>query len=125
MGTQYVSGTQYIQRDLMKNIADSLYVPMVKIESVCGRLELVVQRKDGKLMIQLVNAGGNHADLNCATDDYIPPVLDIELSIELPRKPAKLILQPEGKALSFTYQDGRAYVSVPRVDIHSILEVVE
>lgn len=125
VGTQYVSGTQYIQRDLMKNIADSLYVPMVKIESVCGRLELVVQRKDGKLMIQLVNAGGNHADLNCATDDYIPPVVDIELSIELTRKPAKLILQPEGRELPFTYENGRACVSVPRVELHSILEVAE
>jgi hypothetical protein len=76
-------------------------------------------------MIQLVNAGGNHMDTALATDDYIPPVLDLELSIELPREPAKLILQPEGKELPFIYRDGRAYVSVPRVDIHSVIEVVE
>ena len=76
-------------------------------------------------MIQMVNAGGNHMDMALATDDYIPPVLDLELSVELPKKPAKLILQPEGKALPFTYRDGRAYVSVPRIDIHSVIEVVE
>ena len=125
MGTQYLTGTQYLHRELLKNIADSLYVPMVKIESVCGRPEIVALCKDGKTMIQMVNAGGNHMDMALATDDYIPPVLDLELSVELPKKPAKLILQPEGKALPFTYRDGRAYVSVPRIDIHSVIEVVE
>ena len=125
MGTQYLTGTQYLHRDLMKQIADNLYVPMVRIESVCGRPEIVALCKDGKIMIQLVNAGGNHADISLATDDYIPPVLDLELSIELPEKPAKLILQPEGRELPFAYRDGRAYVSIPRVDIHSIIEVAE
>ena len=125
MGTQYLTGTQYLHRELLKNIADSLYVPMVKNESVCGRPEIVALRKDGKTMIQIVNAGGNHMDTALATDDYIPPVLDLELSIELPKKPAKLILQPEGRELPVAYRDGRAYVSIPRVDIHSVIEIVE
>lgn len=76
-------------------------------------------------MIQLVNSGGNHMDLYLATTDKVPPALDVELSVQLPKEPAKLILQPEGRELPFTYRGGRAYVSVPRVDIHSIVEIAE
>lgn len=125
IGEQYLRGSQYLQRDLMNQITDALYNPMVRIESVCGRLEIIALQKDGKLMIQLLNAGGNHADAACATDDHIPPILDIELSVALPKAPKRMILQPDGKELSVTYQNGRAYVSVDRVDIHSIIEVCE
>jgi hypothetical protein len=76
-------------------------------------------------MVQLINAGGAHANSSCATDDYIPPVLDIELSIALDKKPSSLILQPNGIALDFEYENGKAKVKIPRVDIHNIIEVCE
>ena len=123
IGSQYLKSAQYMHSSLIKHIADSLYTPMVRVESVCGKLEVIVLSKDGKIMIQLVNTGGSHSDETCATDDYIPPVLNIELSIELSKAPLSLVLQPEGKKLPFKYNDGRAYVSVERVDIHSIIEV--
>ncbi len=124
IGSQYLDGTQYMHRTLMSRICNELYIPMVKVESVCGRVEVVALRKDGKIMIQLINAGGSHADPTSATDDCIPPVLDIEISIALDKKPNALILQPEGRHLDFEYRNGRAYISIPRVNIHSILEVV-
>ena len=62
IGMQYLTGTQYVHRKLIKELTDSLYEPLVRVESVSGRLEVVVLDKDGKMMIQLVNAGGTHAD---------------------------------------------------------------
>ena len=125
IGSQYLDGTQYMQRDLMKQIADSLYDPKVRIESAVGRLEMIALEKDGRLMIQLVNAGGSHADAACATDDYIPPVLDIRLSVALSKAPEAMILRPEGKALAVKYENGRAYVEIDRVNVHSVVEIVE
>ncbi len=125
IGSQYLSGTQYLQRDLMKRISSSLYTPKVRLEAACGLLEIIALEKDGRLMIQLVNAGGSHADAACATDDHIPPVLDICLSVELPRAPKGMILQPEGKALAVDYREGRAYIKIDRVNLHSIVEVLE
>ncbi|MBQ8344723.1 MAG: hypothetical protein IJY42_00455 [Clostridia bacterium] len=124
LGSQYLSGTQYLHRSLIRLATEKLYEPLARIESVYGILEVVCLNKDGRLMLQLVNGGGNHANPTCATDDYIPPALDIELSIALPEKPDQLILQPEGRSLPFVYQNGRAYVSIDRVNIHSIVEVV-
>ncbi len=126
IGSQYQSSAQYMHRDLMKRIADSLYTPIVRIESCQGRLEVSVTRKDGKTMIQLVNAGGTHTDPSIASDDYIPPVLDVELLISLPVYVEKMMLQPKGMELNINrHTDGRISVSVPRIDIHSIIEVFD
>ena len=114
-----------MHRDLMKQVTSSLYEPVVRIESALGRLEIIALEVDGRFTVQLVNVGGSHNDDLCATDDYIPPVLDIQLSIALPKKPQKLMLQPEGKELPFTYENGRAEVFIDRLEIHSILEIVE
>lgn len=125
LGSQYVESRQYTHRELLRRMLNGVYTPAVKLEHVTGLLEIMDLDVNGKQMIQLVNVGGSHFAINCATEDYIPPVLDIELSIALPKAPEKLILQPEGRELPFEYRDGRAYVKVDRVDIHSIIEVVE
>lgn len=125
IGSQYLFGTQYMHRNIMKRVIEEIYEPIVKIENATGRIEIVPLIKDGRLMVQLINAGGAHANSSCATDDYIPPVLDIELSIALDKKPSSLILQPNGIALDFEYENGKAKVKIPRVDIHNIIEVCE
>ena len=125
IGSQYLSATQYTQRALVKEITAGLYTPKVRIESVCGLLEVTALKVGDKLTVQLVNGGGNHSYSSCATDDYIPPVLDVKLSIALDKKPEKLILRPENLELKFEYKDGRAYVDVNRVDIHSIIEICD
>lgn len=124
IGSQYLKGTQYMHRDMLRELLRGLYSPIVEIESANGRLEIVALEKDGKLMVQLVNAGGSHSSPVCASDDYIPPVLDIELSIALPQEPKALVLQPKGTPLAFEYENGKAKIKIDRVDIHSIVEVV-
>ena len=124
IGSEYLNGTQFLQRDLMRKIADSLYVPIVRVEKANGRLEVVSLEKDGRLMLQLVNAGGAHTDASVASDDYIPPVIDITLSLSLENEPKSLILQPQGRKLMFTKEtDGSFKVNIDRVDIHSVVEV--
>lgn len=126
LGSQYLEGSQYLHKELLRKLTDRLYTPKVKLESACGILEIVPLIKDGRLMIQLINGGGSHANASAVSDDYIPPVLDISLSVALDKEPRALILQPEGRPLDFKYcgDNGRAYVNIDRVDIHSIIEVV-
>lgn len=124
LGSQYIEGAQYMHRELMRKAVDGLYVPLVKIESALGVLEVVPLMKDGKLMIQLTNCGGRHQDNCCTTDDLIPPVLDARISVALDGAPEALILRPEGRTLGFEYKDGRAYFDLDRLDIHSIVEVI-
>jgi hypothetical protein len=87
-------------------------------------LEIVCLQKNGKLMLQLVNVNGNHSNDRCATEDMIPPVLDIRMSVAC-SSDARLMLQPEGRELSYEYIDGRAYFKIDRLDIHNVVEVIE
>ena len=125
IGTEYLTDAQYLHRTLIRTIADRLYMPIAHIESVLGILELVCLKKNGRLMLQMINMNGSHRDASVATDDMIPPVVDIELSIACASRPEKLLFQPDGKELSFEYRDGRAYVKIDRLDIQNIIEVVE
>lgn len=124
IGGQYGKARQYLHRTLIKKIAACLYEPLAHVEAATGTLEIICLEKEGRLMLQLINANGAHADAATMTEDTIPPVLDISLSIALPHAPKSLVLQPEGRALPFTYENGRAQVTVERIDIHGIIEVV-
>lgn len=125
LGTHYLNEAQYLHRRLIRKVADALYEPMVRVEDVLGTLEIVCTRKDGRLLVQLINANGNHTNMSCATEDRIPPVVDIVLSLKLPATPQKLILQPEGRELPVVCENGRVTVKIDRVDMHSVLEIVE
>lgn len=125
LGTHYITEAQYLHRRLMRTVVEKMYTPLARIESVLGTLEIMCMEKDDKLMLQLVNANGNHTNMSCATEEQIPPVVDIRLSIALPAAPEKLILQPEGRELPFEYRDGRVSVEIDRVNMHSVLEVIQ
>ena len=121
IGAAYHKASQHLHRELIQAIAKKLYTPLVQLESACGMLELVCLEKEDKLMIQLVNANGNHSNHTCDTEDVIPPVLDIQLSIQSTAKPEKIMLQPENRELPFEYRDGRAYIKIDRMDMHAVV----
>lgn len=124
IGLQYLEGAQYLHRTLIKDVADRLYTPLCRVEGALGLLEIVCLKKNGTLMLQLLNSNGRHADPTSVSEDFIPPVVDISLSLAVDQPPKKLLLQPEGKEIPFTYESGRVRFEVPRLDIHSIVEVV-
>ena len=101
------------------------YTADFRLEYTDGTVEIVDLEKNGQLMVQLINANGSHSNTAVANDDILPPVVDIELSIAMPAAPQKLMLRPENRELPFTYRDGRAYFRVDRLDLHSIVEVIE
>lgn len=123
LGYEYFVGAQYLHRELIKSIAEKLYTPKAKIESALGNCELSCLIVDGKLTLQLTNLNGNHSNDNCSTENFIPPLLDVCVSIE--GAPSKLTLQPEGKDVDFEVKNGRAYFSVPRIDVHCVVAVTE
>jgi len=119
----YLFEAQCGHRALARAALARLYRPVVEIEKANGLLHVVLLEKDGRRKIQLVNANGRHRDEASMTEDFIPPVGDVSLRLNLPAKPASLVLQPSGRTLSFDWRDGAAHVTLPRVDLHDIIEV--
>jgi len=109
--------------DLFDSILVKMYDPRIRIEECRGLLEIDDLWRDGRMLIQLVNANGLHHASNSLIEKSIAPVSDIRLKIRLDQKPSSLFLQPDGTKLKYTWKDGYAYVHIPRVDIHSVIEV--
>jgi len=59
------------------------------------------------------------------SDETLPPLVDLTLSVKTDNKDARVILRPEGRELECRYKNGRIYFDVDRVDIHSVAEVIE
>ena len=125
VGSAYGEHAQCLHRRAVRAVLDRLYDPLVRLDGAAGLVELTALEKDGRLLIQLVNANGCHAGRAVATEDYIPPVTAVRLSLRADRRPRALVLRPEGTPLDFSWADGRASFTVPAVPIHSVVEVVE
>ena len=119
--SSYMSGRKCEDRKSLSDFLLTLYEPEIRLVSADGLVEIIDFEKDGQLMAQLVNCNGNHYDEKSLTEDFIPPVLDVELKIRLDSRPGAVFLQPDGKRLKFSWRNGYAEVTVPRVDIHSTI----
>ncbi len=124
IGSQYLCYRQYLHRSLIRKIADIAYEPLSRIENVRGSAEIVCLEKDGKLMLQIINANGAHADPSSMSEDDIPPLVDIEISVKTDKN-AVVTLQPEGKILEAEYKCGRVYFKIDRVDIHAVAQIAK
>jgi len=109
--------------DSLLSALSTAYEPEVRLISAEGVLEIIDFEKEGLRMVQMVNGNGQHHDQSVMTEDSIPPVRNIKLSISLPSRPHSIHLQPEGRRLKFKWEDGRATVEIPEVAIHSILVI--
>ena len=114
---------QFLMAEMTRRLLSPLYEPVAEVVSSTGKVDMVTLVKDGTLMLQLANANGLHHATNSLSEESIPPVADVELKIRLDSRPSALVLQPEGKKLKFSWEDGCATVRIPRIDIHSILTV--
>ena len=77
----------------------------------------------GRLSIHLVNTSGPHANAPDGGITEVKPVGPLTVSIALDRAPKSILMQPEGKPLNVTWVNGRATVSLPRLELYSILIV--
>ena len=90
-----------------------------------SNVDVSVNRIRGRLAVNLVNTAGPHADVNAPIHDTIPPVGPLEITIRTSKKPAAVTIEPGGQSLPFEYQDGKARMTLPKLEIHSVIVVDE
>ena len=123
VGYSYENAGQYLQRELVSTMVDRLHAVSARVEGSLGLVELTQLEKDGRTFVQLVNANGLHHNAKVFSEDFIPPALDVRVALRLTARPKELVLRPSGARLAFDWRDGVAHVTVPRVDLHEIIEV--
>jgi len=120
----YLSQRSPQMRAFLNDLTRKLFAtPIVEVKGASSNLDVSVNRLHGKLAINLVNTSGAHWDTAKPLTDAIEPIGPLEISIRMTTKPAKITLQPQGQLLACEYGDGVARVTVPHLEIHSIIVV--
>jgi len=96
-----------------------------KMVSVTGShlVHISVNSLNNKLYVSLINVSGEHSNENAIGYDEIPVIKDLSVSVQVPSKPVRIMLQPGGKTIEYGYKDGKVTLTVPELTLNSILEI--
>ncbi len=88
-----------------------------------GVMTYTRQEKENRNIIHLLFAHttvrGKHTEV---IEDTVP-LYNIKCSVKCQQRPASIKLVPSGESLDFDFADGRASFTVPKVDIHAMIEI--
>ncbi len=125
VGDSYYNAQSPVFRRLMNDFIERLFPdPLLKV-SGSSLVHTILSRKGSKQIIHLINTGGSHFNRKVFTYDEVPPLGPITVQLRTAIKPGSVLLQPEGRPLHHEWNGGILTVTIPRLEIHSILEVEE
>jgi hypothetical protein len=123
LGERYCCAQTTVVRDFLRTLVHRLFPrPIVEVTgSRC--VDVVANRKDGKLLINLINTGGPHADPSIYTFDEVPSIGPLHVSIRTRPRPSKVLRAPSGRKLKFTYNAGKVRLTLPKLKLHDIIVI--
>jgi hypothetical protein len=125
LGQNYLNMETAGVRNLIGQVTNALFpAPIAEVKG-SHLVHLVANEKDNRLLINLVNTGGNHRSKNNFEYDEIPPLQSLTVKIKVNKKPAQVNLLPENKPLDYFYseKEGAIFLTLGKLDIHSVVEV--
>ena len=108
-------GVRQFTRDLTRELFPT---PLVEVTGSAD-VDVCVARKNGNLLVNLVNTSGPHQTEPII--DSIAPLGPLAVVIRQPLKPARVTLEPGSRPLPFDYQNGQIRLTVPKVDLHEVI----
>lgn len=121
VGQNYLADHSDVTRSFVSQLVRELF-PSPLVEVTGSRdVDVCVARKNGNLLINLVNTSGPH--VKAPIMDSIAPVGPVQVTAKLKQQPAKVTLEPGARPASFTYANGSLKVAVPSIEIHDIVVI--
>lgn len=96
--------------------------PKVKVTG-SKDVDVSVRTLNGNLSIHLVNTSGPHANAPDGGIKEVKPIGPLNVSIRLNQTPKSITMQPEDKSLDVKWANGQAVVTLPQLEMYSILVV--
>lgn len=123
LGKVYTNRSAPVHRDFLAALVKELFPEPQVVVSGSHYVDVTLNKKNNLLILNLVNAAGPHDNEKVMVHDDIPPIGPLQITLRVPAKPKKVILQPENLQLPFTYREGAIQCTVPSLKIHEILVV--
>ncbi len=81
------------------------------------------QEKENRNVLHLLYAHTTVRGQNTEVIEDTVPLYNVKCSVKCDNKPSRIALVPSGEELPFEYKNGRAEFTVPKVDIHGMVEM--
>lgn len=122
IGEKYSTNISSALKKFIKNlVALTDFEPIVKVSS--SYVDVTVNKKGEKLLVNLINMLGLHNARGVRTFDEIPPLYSLDVQIKYDKAPEKVMIEPMNITPEFEYKDGVINVKVEKLEIHSVIAV--
>lgn len=119
----YGNATTPIIRSVVRRMVMPLYAPVVSLDGNYPALEIVLRKKNGQLLVHLINTEGTPVSGEFRHSGVVPRTGPIRLRIRLSAAPSKVVLEPDGIALLGDYEAGEWRGLLPDLHVHAIIRV--
>ncbi|MES1226249.1 MAG: hypothetical protein ABUT20_62815, partial [Bacteroidota bacterium] len=120
MGKNYENNQSTVERDFLNAVVKELFQhPAVEVKG-SHLVHVIVNTLNRKMIVHLINTGGQHASKNVYAYDEVPAVGPLTVTIRT-AKPSRVVLEPEHKPLPFTFANGIVNVKLQQLSIHSMI----
>jgi hypothetical protein len=121
----YYIGHYPLLRDFIDDLVTRMDLPWAVEIDAPHRLELILRRRDGALLVNLINRGAGEAlSPRRVVVEELPPVEHVTVRVRADERPASVTVFPEDRPASWHYEEGIATIKLERVDIHSVVRIV-
>ncbi|MCY7352179.1 MAG: hypothetical protein LH606_16190 [Cytophagaceae bacterium] len=123
VGETYLNHRSHDLRDILHTVVRRLFTKPV-VEVVGSHLvHVVTARKEGKLLVNILNVAGGHDAKNTFAYDEIPALHGLTVRIRTSKKPTRVTLLPENRVLTFRSDTDGVTVTLPPLALHTVLRI--
>jgi len=107
---------------ILKAVKQAYPNPIIK-SNAPKSVEFAIRRKDENLIIHLVNLSvdWDTSHPGAIYTEKVPPLYSIKIGVKCRRKPSNVKIFPEDQTLKWFWKNGRAWMNIPRLHIHTAL----
>ena len=95
---------------------------MVKVNAP-PYLDVVLRKKDNKLLIHLINLSRKQTSPNYSLIDHIPPIGPINIKVKMSKTPRNIYTVPSNEELNYTSENNELKLNISKIKIHSIVVI--
>ena len=81
------------------------------------------QEKEARNILHLLYAHTTVRGRSTEVIEDTVPLYNVTCSVKCAEKPSEIMLVPTGEKLDFEFRGGKVYFTVPKVDIHQMVEI--
>lgn len=122
IGNIYIKRKSHVHRDLIKTLVAKLYNPKVTV-SGSMYIDMTLMKKDGSVLVNMVNTSGSHDDQDVYTIDEVPPIGPLAVRVQLDKQPDSIRLMPSNSKIEALWSeaDKTITVEISKINIYETL----